>query len=222
MRGEFEDRALESRFISERSDGRALRADVPLNLPEDYLTEALALRNKLLTYRFHRFAEAGTWFEPVDRTLEPRVNQIFSPLLANIEDLSARELLRNYARLKNATLREERSASIEAQLLAVLRHLGDRAGSIALREIAELYARAYASDAPVAPTPRYVGSVLRKRLGLRPQKSHGVYVVPAAELSKLSSLFDRYNVTEDDAAHVAEFDPGHALDLTFEPIEPPR
>lgn len=222
MRGEFEDRALESRFISERSDGRALRADVPLNLPEDYFAEALALRNKLLAYRFHRFAEAGTWFEPVDRTLEPRVNQIFSPLLANIEDLSARELLRNYARVKNSTLRDERSASIEAQLLAVLRHLSDRGGSIALREIAELYTRAYAADAPVAPTSRYVGGVLRKRLGLRPQKSHGVYAIPVTELARLSALFDRYGVTEDDAAHVADFDPVRSLDLTFEPIDPPR
>lgn len=96
MRGEFEDRALESRFISERSDGRPLRTDIPLNLPEAQADEALALRNKLLVYRFHRYAEAGSWIEPLDRTLEPRLNQVFSPLLANIEDLAARDLLRTY------------------------------------------------------------------------------------------------------------------------------
>lgn len=223
MRGEFEDRALESRFISERSDGRPLRSDIPLNLSDGHADEALALRNKLLMYRFRRFAEAGTWFEPVDRTLESRLNQIFSPLLANIEDADTREALRAYARSRNRVLLEERGASIEAQLLAVLRHLSSDSDNrvIALRDIGDLYARAFAADAPVPPTPRYVGGVLRKRLGLRPQKSHGVYVIPPSERGKLTHLFKRYNVTEDDAAFVAEFDPKRALDLTFEPIDLP-
>lgn len=222
MRGEFEDRALESRFISERSDGRMLRSDIPLNLPDDYLAEAVALRNQLLTYRFQRFAEAGAWFEPVDRTLEPRVNQIFSPLLANIEAPDTRELLRTYARAKNSTLRDERGASVEAQLLAVLLHLKEHGDVLALRTIADLYIRAFANDAPSLSTPRYVGNILRKGLGLRPQKSHGVYVIPTAERSKLSHLFDRYNVTDDDAAIVAAVDPKRSTELVVEPIEPPR
>ncbi len=222
MRGEFDDRALESRFISERSDGRPLRSDIPLNLPEGHGAAALALRNKLLMYRFHRFAEAGTWVEPLDRTLEPRLNQVFAPLLANIEDSDTREALRAYAHGRNRMLVEERGTLIEAQLLAVLRHLSSECSTLALRDVADLYARAFAADAPTAPTSRYVGNILRKRLGLRPQKSHGVYVIPPLERAKLAYLFDRYSVTEDDAERVAEFDPRRALDMTFEPVEPPR
>ncbi|PZO50463.1 MAG: hypothetical protein DCF16_13005 [Alphaproteobacteria bacterium] len=222
MRGEFDDRALESRFISERSDGRALRSDIPLNLPNAQAEEALGLRNKLLMYRFRRFAEVGSWFEPVDRALEPRINQVFSPLLANIEDQSARELLRSYARGKSGLLAEERSASIEAELLAVLRHLNDEAATIALSEIADLYSRAFAANATQLVTPRYVGGVLRKRLGLRPQKSNGVYVISPLDRGKLSFLFDRYRITEDDAARVAGFDTTRALELTFSPVVSPH
>lgn len=223
MRGEFDDRALESRFISERSDGRPLRSDIPLNLSDGQSAEALALRNKLLMYRFHRFDEVGSWVEPLDLTFEPRLNQVFAPLLANIENAETREALRTYARARNRVIVDERGASIEAQVLAVLRHLCEsgESAAISLRVIADLYACAFASDAPTPPTPRYIGGILRKRLGLRPQKSHGVYVVPTTERGKLSYLFDRYNVTEDDAAQIAEFDPKRALELTFEPVDLP-
>lgn len=215
MRGEFDDRALESRFISERSDGRAIRSDIPLNLPKAQAKEAQALRNKLLMYRFRRFADAGSWIEPVDRALEPRVNQVFSPLLANIEDSAARELLRTYARSKSGLLAEERSTTIEADILAVLRHLNGETATLALSEIADLYSRAFIPHGlPVSA--RYVGGVLRKRLGLRPRKSNGVYVIPLLERSKLG--FDRYQVTDDDAARVAAIDTTRALELTFEPM----
>lgn len=221
MRGEFDDRALESRFISERSDGRALRSDIPLNLPEAHAAEALALRKKLLMYRFRHFKEAGTWIEPVDRRLDARVNQVFAPLLANIEDANAREGLRSYAKSRNRTIEEERGLSTEAQVLTVLRYLKEspKRSTIALRDLADLYGRAFAEADSV--TPRQIGAILRKRLGLRPLKSHGVYVVPAGDKAKLTHLFDRYGVSEEDAARLAELDPAHALEVTFEPIELP-
>ncbi len=221
MRGEFDDRALESRFISERSDGRALRSDMPINLPPSQAEEALMLRNKLLMYRFRRFAEAGSWFEPIDRSFEPRLNQVFSPLLANIETQETREALRAYARARNRALADERGVTNEAQLLAVMRHLTENGPSpaIALGDIAGLCGRAFAADHLAPPTPRSVGSILRKRLGLRPHKSHGVYVIPPTERAKLRFLFDRYNVTDEDAERVASFDTKQALELTFEPID---
>ena len=55
MRRSFEDAALESRFITEEMGERPLRADIPINLPNSQKSEALALRNKLLAYRFAIF-----------------------------------------------------------------------------------------------------------------------------------------------------------------------
>ena len=44
----------------------------------------------------------------------------------------------------------------------------------------------------------------------------------AGEDGVYDALFDRYGVTDEDAARIAEFDPTRALELTFEPIDPPR
>src|SRR5262249_42446338 len=56
-RGMFQDRALESRCITEDTGGRKLRPDIPLNLPDEYNAEALELRNKLLLFRFRSFGK---------------------------------------------------------------------------------------------------------------------------------------------------------------------
>src|SRR6266702_922490 len=56
-RGYFQDRALESRCLTEEMGGRNLREDVPINLTADYKREALALRNQLLTFRFRNLAK---------------------------------------------------------------------------------------------------------------------------------------------------------------------
>jgi hypothetical protein len=45
-RGFYDDRALESRFITEETGQRNLRKDIPINLPASYKEEALSLRNK--------------------------------------------------------------------------------------------------------------------------------------------------------------------------------
>jgi hypothetical protein len=80
-RGLYDDRALESRFITEETGLRGLRKDVPISLPTSYEDEALSLRNKLLLYRFQNYGTKHAAETLVDPTLEPRLNQIFVPLL---------------------------------------------------------------------------------------------------------------------------------------------
>ncbi|MGX1360711.1 hypothetical protein QNJ95_37215 [Bradyrhizobium elkanii] len=46
-RRRYEDRALESRFITEGPGARPLRSDIPINLPPTFKDEARELRNKL-------------------------------------------------------------------------------------------------------------------------------------------------------------------------------
>ncbi len=52
MREHFSDRALESRFLTEETGQRPLRADISIHLPGALHQEALALRNRLLAWRF--------------------------------------------------------------------------------------------------------------------------------------------------------------------------
>jgi hypothetical protein len=43
-------------------------------------------------------------------------------------------------------------------------------------------------------TNRWIGGILRKRLNLQTYKSHGVYVVPMTERTKVELLCSRYGV----------------------------
>src|SRR6202008_2691691 len=85
-RGSYEDKGLESRFITAEMGSRELRSDIPINLPESFKDEARELRNKLLLYRFHRRGEVRLDESLVDPKLEPRLNQILLPLLSIISD----------------------------------------------------------------------------------------------------------------------------------------
>src|SRR5947208_4089479 len=107
-RGFFEDKALESRCLTEAMGQTGLRDDVPINLPPQHKEEALPLRNKLLLFRFHKLRRAGVREDLVDRTIEPRLNQIFVPLLSIIDDPNAREDLRELARKYNREMIADR------------------------------------------------------------------------------------------------------------------
>ena len=57
-RSSYDDKGLESRFITEAMGGRRMRDDIPINLPPSFKDEARELRNKLLLYRFRKRADA--------------------------------------------------------------------------------------------------------------------------------------------------------------------
>jgi hypothetical protein len=63
-----------------------LRNDVPINLSGSYKEESLHIRNKLLLFRFRNLNKRKPAEALVDRSIEPRLNQIFVPLLSIIED----------------------------------------------------------------------------------------------------------------------------------------
>jgi hypothetical protein len=198
-RGFFEDRALESRCITEDLGERPLRDDIPLNLPDAFEEEALALRNKLLLFRFHNLQKPRDLSIAVDRSIEPRLAQIFAPLMSTIEDTAARADLLTLARRYQRELVADRGMDLEAQLLEVIRDLAAAGGELSVREIAVRFAERHADDYDRPMTPKRVGSIIRRKLGLVPQKSHGVFVVPPAEQTKLQRLYEKYGI-ESDAA----------------------
>src|SRR2546425_12861939 len=113
-RGFFEDRALESRFITEEMGQHRLRDDVPINLPPTHAAEALRLRNQLLLFRFRNRGKCLPSEALVDRTIEPRLNQVFVPLLSVIEDDATRAELRDIARRYHRELVTDRAMETEA------------------------------------------------------------------------------------------------------------
>lgn len=201
MRGHFEDEALESRFITEHAGGRPLREDIPINLPPEQASEAQALRNKLLTYRFWNWGRLTPAVAALDTKLEPRLKQIYTPLCAVIQDEATRDDLHVVARGFDRTIKSERGFSLEAQVLTAVRALAlcrERA-ALPIKDVVALFNRGYGSDYGMPATSRWIGIILRRRLNLATAKSHGVFVVPMAERPKLAELWQRYGISAEDA-----------------------
>lgn len=194
MRRAYEDRALESRFLTiEMEPGRS--SGVPINLPESQRDEALILRNKLLMYRLR--SRLTVQLEPVlaDLCLEPRMNQILLPLLSIIPDAGRRATILAFARTLQAALMAERGTTTDAQVLTVLRtFLLDRSnGPISLAEIATAFAEKFGAEYDRPITNRWIGSILR-RLGIILYKSNGVITMLSGQTERVEALCDRYGV----------------------------
>jgi hypothetical protein len=212
MRTEFEDKALESRFITERSDRRSLRKDIPLNMPAGQETDALVLRNQLLTYRFRNFHAAGQVEGEAGNGLDPRTNQIFAPLLSIIEDETGRQALRAVAAERQQQIDDDRGQSVEAGVLSVVAYLSSgEKSAIPVSEIATLYSRAHTGDLLHQASGRWIGAVLRRAFGLRTRKSHGNYVLPTPDRRTLAILRRRFCVSDEDVATLSKFDVAEVL-----------
>ncbi len=195
-RSSYEDKGLESRFLTEEMAPRKLRSDIPINLPDSFREEARELRNKLLLYRFHHRFEAKLDESLIDPALEPRFNQILVPLLSVVRDPALREELRSVATEAQAGLVAERGLLVEAQVLEILAELveGTDRMVVPVADITSGLVERYDAEYERPITNRWVGGVLRRRLNIRTYKSHGVYVVPVTERAKVKMLSTRYGV----------------------------
>jgi len=189
-RDSFEDRALETRFISEQMAGRRLRRDVPISLTDDHAAEARILRNQLLSFRFQHHS---TGFRPVtpDDALEPRVNQMFGPLLALIDDDETRQAVRALAAEYSGQTACDRSLDADGQIIEAIHALmKTRPVPPSIRSITHALTRAD-SDAPAPWTPRLVGQVVRRKLGLRTVRLNDGHYVAPTETPRLLAHFER-------------------------------
>jgi hypothetical protein len=211
-RGYFQDRALESRCLTEEMGGRKLREDVPINLGAEYKQEALELRNQLLMFRFRNFSKCRVDPTLVDRSVEPRLAQVFVPLLSVIEDAGARQALVQLMRDYHRELVADRGMDMEAQVLEIIRELEQSAyePGISIKKITQRFAEKHGEDYERKITPHWIGRIVRRKLGLKTEKRHGSYVLGAAEGSKLSQLFERYGVatTPGDFGDSGDFEKG--------------
>jgi hypothetical protein len=170
---------------------------VPINLPSSYKEDALHIRNKLLLFRFRNLHKREAAESLVDRTIEPRLNQIFVPLLSIIEDQKAREDLRELARKYNHEMIADRGMEMEAQILEIIRDMLDSPYEVTLstKDITSWFADRYGMEYEKKVTTKWIGTIIRKKLGLKTQKSHGTYKIPPAEWSKLERLYEKYGVS---------------------------
>jgi hypothetical protein len=198
MRERFGDAALESRFLTEETGLRPLRPDVPIQLPQSLSTDALALRNKLLAWRFKERGRVATDPSRLAAGVEPRLNQTALSLLSIVDDPEVRQSIHDMLQLEDARVHQDRSASLEGAMVGVLAGL-TRETEPAVSAIAERFNTAASGQMGRTVSPKWVGWFLRTRLRIATVKAHGVYVVQATERAKIAALAGRYGVAVTDA-----------------------
>ena len=162
MRGSFDDRALESRFITIEMVPGPIGKHIPINLPDEQRAEALELRNKLLGFRFARRRDIAVDTSLTDATLTPRGNQIVLPLLSLVEDEKLREEIKSTARTTHLDTLAERAQSPAGHLAAVLAKLvgEDNDAQISVAELTKRFVDDFGGEYERPITNRYIGSLL--------------------------------------------------------------
>src|SRR5256885_11543234 len=113
------------------------------------------------------------------RDLEPRLQQIFGPLVSVIDDVSAREWVVGTLGKYNEDLVEERSETAEAQVLTVIRDLVSKGPDVrlAIQDITTEFIARYGAEYERRVTPRWVGSLVRRPLCLKHSRSTGLFTL---------------------------------------------
>ncbi len=200
MRRSYEDRALESRFLTvELEPGHA--GGMPINLPEAQAEEARELRGKLLTYRLRNRLSVALDPTLADPALEPRLNQILLPLLSVAPTPHLRELILSAATALQADVILDRTGSPEGQAVSILWRLtGEGPDTIvSVAQITAAFRESFGSDYERPISNRWIGSVLR-RLGMALYKRNGVVVLVPGQTERMRALCARYGVRRDEEA----------------------
>lgn len=195
-RGFFEDRALESRFITEEMGRSRLREDIPINLPSETQDEALEIRNKLLMFRFRNRGDRKADAALIDRSIEPRLNQIFVPLLSVVKDEETRKQIQALAREYSREMVDDRSMGTEAQILEVIHELqGSPGQELSIKNITNRFADKHVDDFDRKITPHWIGQIIRRKLHLKTERRSQGYEISISEKPNLERLFEMYGIS---------------------------
>ena len=90
----------------------------------------------------------------------------------------------------------ERQAAV--QILAIIRGLwvAERRAPLRLKEIADRFMVLHA-DSGERVTPKWIGWLIRRHLGLKPYRTHGVYVLFFSDSHKLDGLCRGFGLNND-------------------------
>lgn len=94
----------------------------------------------------------------------------------------------------NEDLVEERSEGAEAQVLEAIRDLVAEGSRLAIQDITRLFLARYGDQYERRVTPRWIGSLIRRRLGLKPSRTTGVFTLGPEDVARLAALYVRYGV----------------------------
>jgi len=207
-RQNYDDQALESRFLIEDMGRAKLREDIPIRLDDGFQEEALVLRNKLLMWRLRNYDRKLQFNDERIDGLQPRLQQIITPLLAILPGEDIRTTLINHAHRYNSELIADRALSWESEAILAILRLHDRSGvdGSTVQDIArEMNDQSEVGEALV---PRKVGWILRAKLHLKPERTVKGFVVSFQKNKERIEVWrERLGITDADIKGEQEFDP---------------
>jgi len=184
-RREFEDKALESRCLTKRMEGYLTRDDIPLEMPNAfYDEEAPMIRNMLLRYRLQHWQQAmEPDTEDLDRSIEPRLNQVTMPLKAIVDEPGLREEINGFIQAYNRELIADRGLTAASKVLEVVLALGP-GGDLTMKSVCDrvnalMDYENYGEEVDEEDegrrrrkrmTPRGIGAICKNELGLQRER----------------------------------------------------
>jgi len=197
-RGKFKDMALESRFLVKEMDMKNIRKDIPLNLPDSFYEEAKKIRNQLLRWRFLNYGKKHIKTGLIDRTLEPRLNQIITPLLSVIEEKNMIEDLKSFIKNYNQQLIFDRGTGLDGQVLEEILKINQEyiLSEITMKEIANNF-NVEIENPKEKISPRKIGWIVRERLKLKTERTRRGYVLSEINKERLEILKKKYGIKEE-------------------------
>lgn len=176
-RSRFTDEALETRCLTFETREHTVPAHIPLQLPLSFEQQAIALRNKLLKWRFDNFRQIQANEQGL-RNLFPRSGQVGASLAAVAPSEDSRKKLVDFLQRYDTGRREGSDQHIVRQALAQLRTNGSAIATVG--DVAAA-ARSLSNDLGVDElTPKRVGGILRS-LGIASHRTKAGYVVDLPE-----------------------------------------
>lgn len=194
-RNDYEDKALESRFICEDVGLRKVRKSIPITLPESFEEEALSLRNQLLLWRFKNYSKRGDQADYVSRSIDWRLNQIYSPLLTLVASEEDEKKILSFAKAQYVQDKVDAGQRIEVRVLSIIRGIEARGDKcISISDILSQFNQQFGAEYDRRVTHRFIGSIIRKKLRLKTRKRNGLYILCENQKEKLRHLYGKYGI----------------------------
>jgi len=192
----YKDTALESRMITEDMNLNFPRKDVPFNIPDLFWDEALAIRNKLLMFRFQNKGKCKINPELENREIEPRLNQIAIPLMSIIEDQEIIKEIQQYIKEYNEKIKTDRTLGYSYQILdAICSLLDEDYIKPTIHQVAEKFNKDLGHSEQI--TPKRMGYLIRKTLDLKTERTRDGYIVSESNKDKIGILRKRYGIRKE-------------------------
>lgn len=194
----FKDRALESRCLVEQMGKSNLRHDIPRRLNDSFYEEALAIRSKLLMWRFKNYHKELKFDDALIEGVHPRLHQIVIPLLTIIDSEEMKKDLREFVKKYNEELISDRGQTWESDaVLAILKLAELRKENITVKEITEVMNAALDINDEKLQS-RKVGWILRTKLQLKTHKTRDGFVLPVKKnAQRLDFWKERFGITDE-------------------------